>query len=148
MQQSQPDPECVMNLLVQENLEYYWQKYKDGDSRTREQIALWIHFVIGKRLSQYQDELRSNNRISEATRKNQLRQVLGEVTKDKSVKYRLTSCLRVYQLFEKKPRLAIDMTPHLSITYINRLPQSKFNKLKSDINECIDESIISQVLNS
>jgi len=137
-----------MNLPIQENLEYYWQKYKDGDLRTRERIALWTHFAIGKRLSQYRDELQSNDRISEATRKNRLRQVLEEVTKDKSVKYRLTSCLRVYQLFEKKPWLAIDMAPHLSITYINRLPQSKFNKLKEDINEYIDESIISQVLNS
>ena len=57
LQQRQPDPECIMNLPVQENLEYYWQKYKDGDSCTRERIALWTHFVIGKRLSQYQDEL-------------------------------------------------------------------------------------------
>ena len=137
-----------MNLPVQENLEYYWQKYKDSDSCTKERIALWTHFVIGKRLSQYRDELQSNNQISEATWKNRLRQVLREVTKDKSVKYWLTSCLRVYQLFEKKLWLAIDMALHLSVTYINRLLQSKFNKLKSDINECIDESIISQVLNS
>ena len=62
--------------------------------------------------------MQDDDRISEVTQKNQLRQVLYEVTKDKS-KYRLMSCLRVYQLFEKKPWLAIDMAPHLSVTYIN-----------------------------
>jgi len=148
LQQNQPDPEYIIRLPIKENLEYYWQRYKEGDSHTRERIALWTHFILGKRLSQYRDELQNNNQISEATRKNRLRQVLGEVTRDKSIKYRLTSCLRVYQLFEKKPRLLIDMAPHISVAYINRLPQAKLNKLREDINECIDELIISQVLNS
>ena len=36
LQQSQPDSKCIMNLPVQKNLEYFWQRYKDGDSHTKE----------------------------------------------------------------------------------------------------------------
>ena len=31
LQESQPNPECIINLLVKENLEYYWYKYKNSD---------------------------------------------------------------------------------------------------------------------